>query len=179
MTYAASRKHRKRWTKGFYQVFVKYGSALVHGLGRGRQAQGTDAGAKRAKGGFAAYDMFMTIAPAMVLTLVSASVNGIYLLIGLLFPNVVSNYEVRMCLGAFCMTFLSFYVTFFLLAVLTTVSERKNIHARRSHLVANLFTFPVFMLSYVPIALAAAVKKVDWVPTKHTISKSLDDITAE
>ena len=35
------------------------------------------------------------------------------------------------------------------------------------------------MLSYVPIALVAAVKKVDWVPTRHTISKSLDDITTE
>jgi hypothetical protein len=76
------------------------------------------------------------------------------------------------------MTFVSFYVTFFLLAVLTTASERKNIRATRLHLFTNLFTFPVFMLSYVPIALAAAVKKVDWVPTRHTISTSIDDLTA-
>ena len=77
------------------------------------------------------------------------------------------------------MTFASSYRTFFLLAVLTTATERKNIHATAFHKFTNLFTFPVFMLSYVPIALAAAVQKVDWVPTKHTISKSIDDLISE
>ena len=119
--------------------------------------------ASRRFGSFAAYDLLMTIAPAMILTLVSASVNGLYLVVGLFFPSIVSNAEVGLCLGSFCMTFLSFYVTFFLLAVLTTVSERKNIRVMSKwHLVTNLFTFPVFMLSYVPIALVAAVKKVDY-----------------
>ena len=104
---------------------------------------------------------------------------AIYLLIGLLFPSIVSSAETYMCLGALTMTIVSFYLVFFLLAVLTTITERKNIHAKPVHLLVNLFTFPVFMLSYVPIALVAAVKKVDWVPTRHTISKSLEEIDAE
>ena len=166
LTFSASWKQRMRWTKGFYQVFVKYGPSLVKKVG-GR------------RGGFAVYDMLMTIAPAMILTLVSASVNGLYLLIGLLFPMLISSAETSMCLGSFAMTFVSFYVVFFLLALLTTITEGKRMHATRFHKVTNLFTFPVFMLSYVPIALAAAVKKVDWVPTKHTISKSLSEINSE
>ena len=170
VTFSASWKQRMRWTKGFYQVFAKYGKSLVHSW-----FKGPSGGQKR---GFAAYDMLMTIAPAMILTLISATVNGLYLVIGLFFPSVISNAEVRMCVGSFCMTFLSFYVTFFLLAVLTTVTEHRNIHATKAHIVLNLFTFPVFMLSYVPIALAAAVKKVDWVPTKHTISASIEDLTS-
>lgn len=182
VTFAASWKQRMRWTKGFYQVFAKYGRFLArswfHGAPRGGAAGG-EGGTARRRGGFAAYDMLMTIAPAMILTLVSAAVNGLYLLVGLLFPEIISNAEVRMCLGSFCMTFVSFYVTFFLLAVLTCATERKNIHATRAHVVMNLFTFPVFMLSYVPIALVAAVKKVDWIPTRHTISKSIDDLTSE
>lgn len=191
VTFSASWKQRMRWTKGFYQVFAKYGAALwsrwSSGLfGSGKKGAPT-AGAHAAStglppvrgGNFAAYDMLMTIAPAMILTLVSAAVNGLYLLVGLFFPTVVTNEEVRLCLGSFCMTFVSFYLTFFLLAVLTTITERKNIKATTAHLVANLFTFPLFMLSYVPIALVAAVRKVDWVPTRHTISKSLDDITSE
>lgn len=184
VTFAASWKQRMRWTKGFYQVFVKYGPSLVRFRSK-KAAPVGNAGAgeavtsaARPRGGFAVYDMLMTIAPAMILTLVSAAVNGIYLLIGLLFPGFVTPYETRMCMGSFLMTFVSFYVVFFLLALLTTATERKNIHDTNAHLFLNLFTFPVFMLSYVPIALAAAVKKVDWVPTRHTISKSLSDIDA-
>lgn len=175
VTFAASWKQRMRWTKGFYQVFVKYGQALVQGIGHGRGRSG-ETGGRAGSLNFAAYDMFMTIAPAMILTLVSAAVNGLYLILGLLLPSVISLREVWMCIGSFAMTFLSFYATFLILAIITTISERRYIHATRWHLFCNLFTFPVFMLSYVPIALAAAVKKVDWVPTKHTISKSLDDI---
>ncbi len=171
VTFAASWKQRMRWTKGFYQVFVKYGPSLI-GL--------KNPGGKIARKGhgFAVYDMLMTIAPAMILTLISASVNAIYLIIGLVFPDFVTTSESQACLGSFIMTFVSFYVVFFLLALITTITERKNIHDTNWHLFLNLFTFPVFMLSYVPIALAAAVKKVDWVPTKHTISKSLSDITS-
>lgn len=165
ITFSASWKQRMRWTKGFYQVFVKYGPSLI------RKSAGR-------RGGFAVYDMLMTIAPAMILTLVSACVNGLYLLIGLVSPAIISRAETSMCLWSFAMTFLSFYVVFFLLAVLTTVTEGRNMHATRLHKLTNLLTFPVFMLSYVPLALAAAVKKVDWVPTKHTISKSLSDITS-
>lgn len=168
ITFIDSWNQRFRWAKGFYQVFWHYAGKLFKGIF-------TNPKGKR----FACYDMLMTIAPAMILTLVSAAVNGLYLLVGLLFPEIISNAEVRMCLGSFCMTFVSFYVTFFLLAVLTCATERKDIHATRAHVVMNLFTFPVFMLSYVPIALVAAVKKVDWIPTRHTISKSIDDLTSE
>ena len=52
-------------------------------------------------------------------------------------------------------------------------------HMTPLHRFTNLFTFPVFMLSYVPLALVAAVKKVDWVPTRHTISKTLSEIQAQ
>ena len=177
VTFDASWKQRMRWTKGFYQVLVKYGHDLVDRLLHRRKEQSKTSSGNR--GWFAVYDMTMTLAPAMILTLVSASVNAIYLVIGLLFPSIVSSGETYMCIGALTMTIISFYLVFFILAVLTTITERKNIHAKPSHLLVNLFTFPVFMLSYVPIALAAAVRKVDWVPTRHTISKTLDEINAE
>lgn len=179
VTFSASWKQRMRWTKGFYQVFAKYCPALLRTWRNGPENRvGIDEKTRRSRR-FAAYDMTMTIAPAMILTIVSASVNGLYLLIGLLAPEIVGPSEVRMCLGSFCMTFVTFYVTFFLLALLTTATEGKQMRAKPLHKLSNLFTFPVFMLSYVPIALVAAVKKVDWVPTRHTISKSLADITSE
>ena len=165
LTFAASWTQRMRWTKGFYQVFFSYVGDLFHGMGKGR---------------FGSYDMLMTIAPGMILTLLSAFVNSTYLVIGGLSHGfLATSNELAMCVGSLVMTFTSMYVVFFILAIITTVSERKNIRCRperRWRIVTNLFTFPVFMMSYIPITVAALFKKVEWVPTKHTVSISMEDM---
>ena len=43
-------------------------------------------------------------------------------------------------------------------------------------LVTNLFTFPIFMFSYIPITVAALFLKVDWVPTQHAVNVTLDEV---
>ncbi|WP_417229017.1 glycosyltransferase family 2 protein [Thermophilibacter sp.] len=163
VTFKASWTQRMRWTKGFYQVFFSYGRDLVKGVSKGR---------------FASYDMLMTIAPGMVLTLLSFSVNATYLVIGSLSHGFIATQsELDMCVGALIMTFVSLYVTFFLLALITTVSERSHIHAKkRWRVVTNLFTFPIFMMTYVPITVAALFKKVEWIPTKHDIAVDVNDV---
>jgi len=35
-----------------------------------------------------------------------------------------------------------------------------------------MFTFPLFMLTYIPITIVAIFKKVKWTPIKHHGSKS-------
>lgn len=57
-----------RWTKGFYQVFFTYGKHLVKSTFRYHR--------------FAAYDMFMTIAPGMLLSLISMLANATFLIVG-------------------------------------------------------------------------------------------------
>ena len=120
--------------------------------------------------------MTMTIAPAMILTIVSAAVNGIYLLLGLIAPEIVGPTEVRMCLGSFCATFVTFYLTFFLLALLTTATEGKKMHMTPLHRFTNLFTFPVFMLTYVPICIVSLFAKVEWKPIVHSKVMTLEQI---
>ncbi len=158
---------RMRWTKGFYQVFFSYVGDLIHGVGKKR---------------FGSYDMLMTIAPGNILTLVSAFVNTVYLVIGGLSHGFLATQnELSMAVGSLMMTFGSMYVTFFVLAVITTISERKHIicrKERRWRILTNLFTFPLFMMTYIPICIAALFKKVEWVPTKHTVSISMDQINA-
>jgi cellulose synthase/poly-beta-1,6-N-acetylglucosamine synthase-like glycosyltransferase len=165
VTLKASWIQRMRWTKGFYQVFFSYGRDLVKGVGKGR---------------FASYDMLMTIAPGMILTLLSFFVNATYLGVGSLSHGFIATQgELAMCLGSLVMTFASMYVVFFVLAVITTVSERKHIHAQKHwRIVTNLFTFPLFMMTYVPITVVALFKKVEWVPTKHDIAVNVDDVMA-
>lgn len=159
---------RMRWTKGFYQVFFSYVGDLIHGVGKKR---------------FGSYDMLMTIAPGNILTLVSAFVNTVYLVIGGLSHGFLATQnELSMAVGSLMMTFGSMYVTFFVLAVITTISERKHIicrKERRWRIFTNLFTFPLFMMTYIPICIAALFKKVEWVPTKHDIAVNFDDVMAE
>lgn len=163
LTFKASWTQRMRWTKGFYQVFFSYNRNLLHGIRKGR---------------FSSYDMLMTVAPGMILTLLSAFVNGTYLIVGSLSHGfIATRSEIDMCIGSLVFTFVSMYVVFFLLALLTTISERKHIHAKKKwRIYTNLFTFPIFMMSYIPITVAALFKRVEWVPTKHDIAVSFDDV---
>ena len=105
VTFSASWKQRMRWTKGFYQVFAKYGDALMKGWIGGLKTRMQDWRARRTPSGsrrtsvqeraprapFAAYAMPMTIAPAMILPLIPAAANGLYLLSGPPFPQIVSS----------------------------------------------------------------------------------------
>ena len=40
-------------------------------------------------------------------------------------------------------------------------------------------TFPIFLLSYIPICLVAPFKKVKWKPIEHSVSLSVDDVKKE
>lgn len=162
VTFKASWVQRMRWTKGFYQIFFSYGSDLVKAVLQGR---------------FAAYDMLMTIAPGILLTLLSAFVNLSYLLIGTMSHGFIATAaELRMAVGSLVMLVIGAYFTFFCMGLLTTAVERKHIHASKLRIFTNLFTFPIFMLSYIPIGVAAFFKKVEWVPTKHDIAVKFDEV---
>ena len=86
---------RLRWAKGFYQVFGKYGGGLLKGIFQNHS--------------MSCYDMFMTVMPAMVISLVGIVVNLIFLLLG------IANFEVSTKLfyaaaGSILMTFSNFYL---------------------------------------------------------------------
>ncbi len=148
---------RLRWAKGFYQVFCNYGGKLAKGI---------------FNGSFACYDMLMTLMPAMLLTLLCVVCNAAALVIG----AINNSPEMGVMLKALFQTLAGFYVMFFGLGVITTVTEWKKIYCSNAKKVLFLFTFPLFMLTYVPISIIALFKKVKWEPIKHSVSKTLTDI---
>ena len=164
LTLSASVKQRMRWTKGFYQVFFTYGKQLVKSMSVFRR--------------FAAYDLLMTIAPGMLLTLVSVLANGTFLAVGALSHGfLATDAELEMCLGSIIFTLGYMYLTFFVIALMTTIVERSHIHCpQKWRIVTNVFTFPIFMFTYIPLAVAALFLKVDWVPTPHDVSVTLDEV---
>lgn len=166
VTFKASWIQRLRWTKGFYEVFFSYGKDLMKGIVKRR---------------FASYDMLMTIAPAMILTLLSTLANLTYLTLGVLSHGFfATSAEISMCVGSLVVTYTSMYITFALLAFITTLFERKRIYSQnRRRVILNIFTFPLFMMTYIPITVVALFKKVEWVPTKHEFAMSVDQVTKQ
>lgn len=158
---------RMRWSRGGYQVFFSYWRDLVRGIFKGHF--------------FASYDMLMTMSPAMFLTIISVFVNLAYLIIGTASRGFIATQsELGACVGSIVTTLVSSYGMFFLMGLVTTISERRHIHARsRWRVIANVFTFPIFELSYIPINVVALFKKVDWVPVKHDIAVNFDEVVSD
>ncbi len=165
ITFRDSWNQRFRWAKGFYQVFGRYGGKLVKGIF-------TNPKGSR----FACYDMLMTIAPGMLLTIVSVVFNAIIVVLasmGFMSTGVMIASSISSIV--FC---LANYVLFmFVLGVLTTFTEWDNIHSTSAKKVRYMFTFPVFMLTYIPIALVALFKKASWKPIRHSISVDVDQFS--
>ena len=154
-------RQRLRWAKGFLQVFRSYGRQLVKSTLRGC---------------FSAYDMTMTTMPAMLLTLSGLFMNLIACAVGLATKDMKLAETALIILGDYL---LSTYLTAFIVGLITTITEWKQIYTSARKKILYLFTFPLFMLTYVPIAFVALYKKVSWQPIIHKEAKSVDDICSE
>lgn len=164
VTLKASIKQRMRWTKGFYQVLFTYGRHMFKSIGKFHR--------------FAAYDMLMVVGPAMLLTLMCLLVNVTFIAVGSLSHGfLATDAEIEMAIGSVIMMLAYMYGTFFVMGLSTTITERKHIHCpQKWRIFTNLFTFPLFMFTYVPLTVAALFLKVDWVPTPHDVSVTLDEV---
>lgn len=164
VTLKASIKQRMRWTKGFYQVLFTYGRHMFKSIGKFHR--------------FAAYDMLMVVGPAMLLTLMCLLVNVTFIAVGSLSHGfLATDAEIDMAIGSIIMMLAYMYGTFFVMGLSTTITEWKHIHCpQKWRIFTNLFTFPLFMFTYVPLTVAALFLKVDWVPTPHDVSVTLDEV---
>jgi cellulose synthase/poly-beta-1,6-N-acetylglucosamine synthase-like glycosyltransferase len=147
ITFRQSWRQRLRWAKGFLQVFRRYGKGLVQGTFRKD---------------FSCYDMGMTIMPAFVLTL---SLLFAYVVAAVL--ALVTGHSVLPCLKYIGQAVGVLYVFLYFVGAFTTVTQRHKIHTTPAKKFLYTFTFPVFMLTYLPISLTALVTKVQWKPIEH------------
>lgn len=158
--FSVSYHQRLRWAKGFYQVLYNYGFKLFKGI---------------FKGSFSCFDMFTMISPAMLLTIMSVLVNVCAIGISCICAQSYILPLVRVLVHSL----LSFYGMFLFLGTVTLITEWKKIHCPGCKKVFYLFTFPLFMMTYAPIAIIALFKRVKWVPIKHSVVKTIDDMDSE
>ena len=157
-TFRQSFRQRLRWSRGYLQVFGKYGTPLLRGIFRGS---------------FSCYDMTMNIMPAAVLSGASIVVN-----LGAAVYNCVNGGDWTVLAACLLQTALSLYLTVFVLGVITTVTEWDNIYCSTGKKIWYAITFPVFMFTYIPIVIVSLFHNPAWQPIHHSRSVDLQQICA-
>lgn len=150
---------RMRWSKGFYQVFFKYGYNLFKSIFKNRD--------------FSCYDMFMTISPMMLISIVMILFNSSIFLYSLISNDFQTS---KLAIGYVLSYFLNTYLMMYLLGLLTTITEWNRIQCKGYKKIFYTFTFPIFMFTYMPISICSIFKKVEWKQIKHNINKSIEDM---
>ena len=163
-TFRQSWNQRMRWTKGFYQVLFKYGKDLFITMFKEKRMF------------VSCYDMIMTLAPATLLTLGTILLN-IVLLLCSGFNPVLFKQIFRPTILAILFGFFNFYMMLLVIGLITLITEWKKILAPGRKKILYLFSFPLFIATYIPISIVALFKKVEWKPIPHTVVKTIDDLS--
>lgn len=152
-------RQRLRWSKGFLQVMHNYGSALANKSLRFKS--------------FSSFDMLMTIAPAFLITISCLIINSIAMIYAA-FHNPVFISKI---FGSLVYTIVSAYLLLFVVGLATGISEWKNIRCSTARKIGSFFTFPLFMMTYIPISIQALFVKVEWKPIEHNVAISMEELT--
>lgn len=155
VSFGQSWRQRLRWSKGFYQVNARYALALVRGCFKGPHR-------------LSCYDMLMTIAPCVFLTVFALAVNLFCLLTLRFHPPYIALRILREALHYIGAALVNTYLVMFLYGLLTILMEWRRIPVRPFKRLQYLPLFPIFIFSYIPISLAALFMRVEWKPIRHT-----------
>lgn len=135
---------RLRWVKGGLQSFSKFGKQMLKGV--------------FSKNFISCYDMVMSFAPAYAISILACLINvvGVSVLVN-------KGYSLlQTLLPAICLV-IAAYLIVVLQSIVVTISEWKYIKATKIKKILYIFTFPVYMLTFIPIAFVALLKKnVAW-----------------
>lgn len=159
-TLKQSWRQRERWAKGFYQVFGKNGIKLIGNCFRS----------------FSCWDILTTIFPALVITLALCITLPVCSIVGLCIGDFSNAWYAFYSLLS---SFGALYILMFVIALLVCITEWKKIKCPGWKKILHLFTFPIFMFTYVPISTGAIFryKKIGWKPIVHTADVKIEEMT--
>ncbi len=118
------------------------------------------------------FDMTMNIMPAFILSMIQLFTTTVLLVLHGIFMR-----ELSVPLLQHYLYFFAFgYGILFLVGIIALITEWKKIHCAKWKAVLHIFTFPVFMLTYIPISLVALFTHVEWQPIEHKHAMDADEI---
>ena len=142
-------RQKLRWTKGGFQVMVKYHRELLSGLFTRKF--------------LSCFDMTVCIFGAFFVSMLAIAVNTV-------------GYTALLCAGGSVLDILiqlamlipGAYFGLLLFSLPITVSEWKRLRASSFKKILYCFTFPIYIFTFIPVAFAAlCTKKVEWKPIQH------------
>lgn len=161
----ASINQRLRWCRGNHQCSGKYQFKLLRNFFK--------------TGDFSNIDLGAHIFPGPMLIfcwlLLLPIIYGIYALIAHVDAHTWVVASVYPLLDS--MLYGGIYAI--LLAILLTIMLWKELNTTWYKKIWHCFTFPIYMLTYLPITTLAAFIKVKWVPIVHNDAITIDQIEAE
>lgn len=157
VSFRQSWRQRMRWAKGYLQVFRAYGLRLFKGVFH--------------RGGFACYDMIMSVMPAVALTTVGVVAN----LAAAAACAAAGQGIAAVIVSAAEMLWNSYLLLWFVGGV-TTLTQWRRIRTTALKKILYTFTFPLFMMTYIPISLLALFCRVEWKPIEHRRAVSLSEL---
>lgn len=143
---------RLRWAKGFIQVFQNYGLKLFKGI-------------FTSKNKFGSFDMFVTLLPVLIAGVILPIFGTLNVL--KYHENIIpfiSHHFLKMLLA---------YLSGVYIALVVTIRSWDRIMATSFNKIRYCFTYPIFIMTYIPISIIALFKDVTWKPIKHTKAKSI------
>lgn len=151
-------KQRERWAKGYVQVLCRHVGGLIKGI---------------FKGSFACYDMIMSIMPAFVVSIACVLLNSVAAIIAVATGNFAFLPGLALKIGELL---LSSYFVMFLVGGIAAITDWHNIKASTGRKIWATFTFPIFMLTFIPISIGALFKRVGWAPIEHNAALTLESV---
>ncbi len=158
VTFKQSWRQRLRWSRGFLQVIYHYGIGLLKGIFTGV--------------GFSCVDMLLTIAPAFLISTLSVLANGA----GMVYACVCDPAQIPAVLWEIGKLSLAVYGLLFFAGTITMITEWKKIRCSAVKKILSLFTFPLFMFTYLPIGIESLFVRPGWKPITHTHATTLAEV---
>ena len=153
---------RLRWSKGFYQINAKYTGRLAKGI------------LKRGNDRFSCYDLLMTTAPSMLITILAVIFNLMMFMLCIGDKSLMAHKVMTISSEYAVFAVINTYLMMFVRGALTIFTEWHNIKATTKEKIVSAFTFPFYMLANIPICVAALFGKVEWKPIQHFATDKTD-----
>ena len=154
-SFRQSWRQRTRWIQGGVQVSLRYGLTLLRGMFRG---------------GGTAYACFETATLSLWGYGMSALASALAITCAFLsqrWPGV---------LLWLCASVAGMYLAMLPVGLLTILTERRYIRCSGKKLAVAAALFPIFMMSYIPIALSALFRPFRWQPIEHTVAVAIGEL---
>lgn len=148
-------RQRTRWTQGGVQVSFRLAKHYLPGI---------------LQGGAAGYGSF----EAMMLSLWGYVLGGLSGIFGMLSTYLQFGW-MGLCVSVATMLPIM-YVSMLAMSALVTMTEWKRMRATSAEKIKAMFIFPLFLITYVPIAATALFRKFDWPPIEHTVAVGVDSL---